>query len=167
MILWIEQVLRSVLATPPGFEYFHLAARLFDSHARFEPPDEIKKMAAPAARIGRVELKRNPHVRRFVAAGREDEALRHHADDSGRNRVDPDSLSHDVGPPSEGSSPKAMRNDYGPRTVRFLLFRREIAPKRRRRAERVDQTACDAVRGDADWIAGPRQVHAARRPGAD
>ena len=128
MSLLIEQVLRAVLAPPSSFEQFHLAARLLDSHARFEPPDDVQEVAAPAARIGRVELKRSPHVRRFVASGREDIALRHHADDGKRRRVDPDRLAYDVGAPAECAAPEAIGDDHGPGPVRPLLFRREVAP---------------------------------------
>src|ERR1044071_8744215 len=89
-------MLRATLTLPAGHQARHLTLRLLDSHTRFQPADDRKKVRAPAARVSGIKLERQEDVHLIVASGGECKVWRHHADNSGRRRVDLNLFADDV-----------------------------------------------------------------------
>src|SRR2546425_9125227 len=110
-------------------------------------------MGASAARIGRIELKRQQYLDLIVAAGRKSKITRHDTHDGCRLRIDLNLLADDVAFAAERALPKAMRDYCYARPTITIFFRREVATSHRLHPERINQPARDGRRSNAQGLA--------------
>src|SRR5262245_42069926 len=115
-----------------------LRLRLFDGHARFEPPDHAEKVAA-GPELLRVQIERCPELglnRELLPGGR-------HADNLIGQPVEQQRFAEGVWIGAESVPPKGVTDHYDRGGAGTLLMRLEAASKRGLRAKRREKVGRD------------------------